>query len=347
MPATRSELLRLALLAGVVALVQMRLVILIFGPQYRLSVEAAQGVLRGEPHWRVYQSRLLGPWLVEAVSRLVGSFITAHVVCMVVLFAAAGFVVLWQLRRDHGASAPMLAGYLAFVVLVVCCFQRPWLYVWDCIDLLLFALFSAFVCRGLRWPAFAALYSVAIVNREGALFIALWLILDPLVRWLLDRRKTRSARLDHAPLLAGIVLLAAGVALVEWLRDRLLVREVGPELVGEVAGAGPRYHLMLADNLARLGEAVTSPSYAMSFLVPFALLAFVVFSVAVARRDPYTRGAAAVVHLALVAAIVVFGSLFETRIYLVLVPFAVLHARWGGSPRRAASNGYSSNPGKK
>jgi hypothetical protein len=238
-------------------------------------------------------------------------------------------IVIRQLRRDHGA-APALAGYLAFALLVVCCFQRPWLYIWDCVDLLVFTLFSAFVCRGYRWPAFAALYAVAIANREGALFIALWLILDPLVRFALDRREggPAPARLDRAPLVAGVVLLGAGAALVEWLRDRLLVREVGPALVGDVAGAGPRFHWMLPDNLERLAEAWTAPSYTMGFLVPAGLLAFAAFCVVVARRDPYARGAAAAIQLAMVGAMVLFGVLFETRIYLVLLPFAVFNVRW-------------------
>ena len=184
---TKSTGLRFALLAGIVALVQMRILVLMFGPQYKLSVDAAAGVLRGEPHWRVYQNRLLGPWLVQVASHVFDTFLDAHVFCSVVLLGVSGFVVLWQLSRIHADTGRTLAGYFAFALLVVCCFQRPWFYIWDCVDLLIFVLFNAFVVRQRSWRWFAALFAVAILNREGAYFIALWMIVDPLVRRVLDR----------------------------------------------------------------------------------------------------------------------------------------------------------------
>ena len=36
-----------------------------FGNDFQRSVQAEQGVLDGFPHWRVFQSRVLGPWIEE------------------------------------------------------------------------------------------------------------------------------------------------------------------------------------------------------------------------------------------------------------------------------------------
>jgi len=114
-----------AVLAGVVALVQFRILAFVFGPQYTRCIEAAQGVLRGEPHWRVYQNRLLGPWLVQGVGEIVGSFRLAHVLVAIVLLAASGYLVLVVLSRIHADPARVLARYFVFTFLVVGCFNTP------------------------------------------------------------------------------------------------------------------------------------------------------------------------------------------------------------------------------
>ena len=113
--------------------------------------------------------------------------------------------------------------------------------------------------------------------------------------------------------------------MVETLRSTLLVREIGPSIVGEVAGAGPRFHFMLSDNLDKLWTSLTSFNYVMSFLVPFGMAAFLVFAYRVARRDPGRNLANALVHALMLISMIVFGIIFETRIYLALVPFVVFN----------------------
>ena len=47
----------------VLSLAQWRHVVLFFDPW--LILQAEQGILDGYPHWRLFQSRVLGPWLEE------------------------------------------------------------------------------------------------------------------------------------------------------------------------------------------------------------------------------------------------------------------------------------------
>ena len=135
-------------LASAVALIQLRILHHELGSQYRLSVDAARGVIDGEPHWRVFQNRLLGPYLVRALEAVTGSFEQAHVLCTVALLAAAGYLVLRALDQQTGSVARTLAGYASFSLLVVFCFRRPWLYIWDFVDLVVFVLFNWFVAIG-------------------------------------------------------------------------------------------------------------------------------------------------------------------------------------------------------
>jgi hypothetical protein len=315
-----------AILALVVALVQFRMIVLAFGKRYPLSVEAAEGVLRGEPHWRVYQNRLLGPWLVEITSGFVGRFLDAHVLWTILLLTLAGFLVLRGAHAVYGRRERALVAYLAFVLLGLACFQPPWLYIWDFVDLCVFATFNLLVARRKDYRWFVALYLVAIFNRESAWYIALWMIVDPVARRLVDRRGGgKAGRLDLKMLGAGTVLLAAGVVLVEVLRDALLVREIGPTLVEQAGVAGPSFHWMLRDNLDKIVVSLTSFHYALSFLVPAFLVGFLAFCLVVARRDPRGRLALALVHIAMLGSMLAFGIVFETRLYLVLVPFVALN----------------------
>jgi hypothetical protein len=169
---------------------------------------------------------------------------------------------------------------------------------------------------------------LALANRESALYLALWMVLDPIVRWAIDRRS-----FDWRMAAVGTALLAFGFALIEWIRDAMLVREVGPALVGEVAGARSAFHWMLPENLRQLAEAAASLRFTMSFLVPAGLLAYLAFAARVAWRDPRGRLASAAVHALLLLSTVCFGIVFETRVYLALMPFVAFHVAGSGPER--------------
>ncbi len=54
---------------------------------------AARGVVIGQPHWRAYQNRLLGPYLIELLTWVFGSYRVSFLVFAGVLLYAAK--VLW------------------------------------------------------------------------------------------------------------------------------------------------------------------------------------------------------------------------------------------------------------
>lgn len=313
-------------LASVAALVLFRVIILVLGRSYTATVEAARGVLSGEPHWRVFQSRLLGPYLVKAVSNLFDTFLDAHVFCSVVLLALAGYLMLVRLTQRYKDPTRALLGYFVFLFLTVFCINGPWLYIWDLVDIVLFVLFCDFVACRRDYRYFVALFSVAIFNRQSAYYIALWMMIDPVVRLGLNRaRGLRDERFDYKMVASGVVLLGLGVALVEYLQSTLLVREVGPERFGQIDGAGPRFHFLLWDNLARLWQALTSLKFAMSFLVPLFIVAYLAFCAWVTWRNPRANLGLAAVHALLMLSTVVFVFAFETRVYLGLLPFVAFH----------------------
>lgn len=322
--------LRLPVLALCVALalLEARVIRQMFGTLYRLSVDAAAGVLAGTPHWRVFQSRQLGPRLVQATALVVGDFERAHVLCTVALLSAAAYLVYRSVLRRTGDAAKGLVSLLSFSLLTVFCLSRPWLYIWDFSGALLFVVFNDLVARERRPGAFALLFAVAIFNRESALFLAAWMVVDPLCRYAVDRLAGRApGPLDLRMMAAGGALLAAGGALVELLRDKLLVREIGPQIVGgPVPGAGPRFHYMVPDNLLALKVLARAPlDLSLHALVPLFWVAYLAFCALLAWRDPRRLLGVALMHAAMLASAFVVGLVFETRIYFELLPLVAVH----------------------
>ena len=54
--------------SAVCALFLVRVIVLFYQKDYGRAVDAARGVVTGHPHWRVYQSRVLGPWMVKLLA---------------------------------------------------------------------------------------------------------------------------------------------------------------------------------------------------------------------------------------------------------------------------------------
>jgi hypothetical protein len=157
------------------------------------------------------------------------------------------------------------------------------------------------------------------LNRDSALFIALWLVLDQLVRFYHEGQyELRSAPLDWRRMLAGAICIAIGLQTLELLKRNLLVQEVGPKrhpgaaslfvgiaLVKDFADPIPSIVFVLSFNVLNDGNGVGA---------------------CLVRRDPERYLALYLVELALMGSLFMFGVFSETRIYLVLIPFVVMPA---------------------
>jgi hypothetical protein len=314
-------------LAILLALAQFRLIVIVFGADYGRAIQAARGVVEGTPHWRVYQGRVLSPYTIEGLSAVFPGFSAAHVFFSIALLAIAGWLA-WRLGERlaarRGAVLALVGLHAVFALLLA----RPWLYAWDYVDVVVFLVFVDFVIQGRRWPWFAGLFAVGVLNHEVALFVALWMIADPVTRWALGRRGTIApAPFDRGMALAGAGCLVAGMTAVEGLRRALLVEEIGPKIfVDAPPDAGSAFHFRLGDNLRELGELFTRWDYGMPIVIPALLVLVVLVAVALAARDARRYAGLAVTHVALIGSLLAFGLLHETRIYVVLIPILVAGA---------------------
>lgn len=308
-----------AIFASAFALVQFRLIVFVFGPRYRQSVDAAHGVIDGFPHWRIFQSRLLGPALVAGVSKLGLGFLAAHVVVSIVLLAVAG-VCAWRLG-ERIAPGRGLAGLIAFHLAFAALLAQPWLYIWDYVDVVVFLLFFELVLAERSWPWLVALFAIGLVNHEIARFIPVYLVLEVLVRW----RRDRPAKLDWRPLAAGLGALALSIPIVEGLRSAFFIEAVGPKLFSDSPPEmGSVFYFALPSNAKTLAKALSSWDYALPWLVPVFLVVVAALSVRLLRGKSTTRIALGATMLLLLASLLAFGTLLETRIYVVFIPLVIL-----------------------
>ena len=297
-------------------------------------VTAAWGVVVGEPHWAEYQPRLLGPWLVRALSATgwfgagMNGFGRAFVALLLILTLAKSLILTHVSLRLHksvpSALARTLVAVAAFGILQV----PEWLYLWDHLDVIVFSLFlyGALAKRGILY--FCLLFVVAILNRQSGLFVALWLLADGL--W---RRNPATGRIEWMTSwrrsLVGAGLLVTGLGLIHceqtWLLVREVAREDNPAFVTEGA-----FHL--TRNLRTIGLHVLNPNWTLGFLPGLVVLVALAISIrALVKADDF-MSKQALLLIAMLSSVLLFGLVNETRVFTMFIPFAaLLPYRWSRS----------------
>jgi len=282
-------------------------------------VELSLGVTTGHPDWEYWQNRVLGPYIIKALTFGSLDYLKAHILFQIVTVAIAAFLC-WRLGKKYGGNDQ--SALLALTLFVMCFAlllsppEEPWLLSWDFLDIIVFTLFIDLVLSGMSLRWFIGLFAIAILNRDSAFFIALWLILDPLVRFLYQRRyKLPSASLDWRPMLAGVICIAAGFLTVELLRRNLLVEAYEP---------GSLIPTHLSYNIDFCMASLTHVTREFWLVIPIFLAMITSLWACLVRCDPRRYLALYLVELSFMASIFVFGLLFETRLYLALIPFVVM-----------------------
>jgi hypothetical protein len=293
-------------------------------PNYALVTEISLGVTTGHPLFKAWQSRVLGPYIIKALMFGSVDYVKAHFLFQIITVAVAAFLC-WRLGRKYGGSDQSALLALTMFVMCFALLLRPgYLYSWDFIDIIVFILFIDLVLSGMALPWFIVLFAIAIWNRQSAVFIALWLILDPLVRFFYQRQhKLPSPALDWRRMLAGVMCIAIGSLTLELLTRTLLVEATisgdSYSIVPPSADA-----LVLPQNIARLKDSLTHFDRYFAIAIPVFLATVTALGACVVRRNPQRYLALYLVELSFIASIFVIGNLIETRHYLALIPFVVM-----------------------
>jgi hypothetical protein len=302
-----------AIASAVLALVQARMIYSVLGKAYPENVKASFGVVLGQPHWRIYQSRVLGPYLVDSLRHVFPGPVSAFAFVGLLALFVAGLLACRVGNRvggECGAWRALAMTHAVFAFLLA----YPWLFIWDYLDLVVFFTFLVLVIEERPTGWFAALCLLGMLNHEIAIVIAMWLVVDGLMK----RSWVRAA--------VGAGCAAAGLVTIELLRSALLVEEIGPKIFLDAPKThGSSFFIAVPSNLHDLRVVMTHWDYGLSCLT----VAFVIAVPAVAwwllKREHAWRSYV-IANVLMLGSLVTFGRMLESRIYVVLIPMLALSA---------------------
>jgi len=296
-----------------------------FSSNFGNQVAAAQGVVQGLPHWRIYQSRILGPFFIETLSKLFNlSFGKAYVLGILVLLVLFFGLILIMAKQYWKSTAIALGIATGAWTLLAVIMQGFWIYPWDFFDLIIFTLLVWAILHSKPLWIISAIIALEIPNREVALVICVWLIIDAFFNLKKSEYGLRGLSIKFEPfqLFIALILLGLGYGLIEFLRSSLLIREVGPEIFPDLKAGAQSFQFQLLTNLEEMMFFLTHPFYKYSVfnVIIFGIPALIIVSILSQSRE--------VVRLSFLYLIIwflnfIFGLIYETRVWICFIPYLV------------------------
>ena len=278
--------------------------------------EISNGIISGHPLSIANQNRLLSPYAILMISSLGMSYETAWRLFIAILVLLQSLLVAEILLRESRSGTKAIVGLVVFMFLFLLLPNRLFLS-WDGIDIVVFTLFAYAVLNRFGIIFYSALFFVEIFNRESALYISAYLILDafhlsiaPFSIKLKDKSKT----------LLGVTLCSLGAGYTKLIREALFVQPTskGTDEAHRALGNHTEYLLFNLQSLFLPN--LTDTSWIFSVIVFGAVVFF--WSKIYTFRDEELKCFA--MYLVLLLGILVFGVFSETRILIILLPFGYL-----------------------
>jgi hypothetical protein len=315
----------LAIVAAISAVEAAILERLLFRPAGSLDfvVESVRGILNGTPVYKAWQQRLLGPLVVAGLDLVTGETARSLLLVRAGTLVVANLLLYRVVRARGGGAASACAAVAAFAIARVISVYRLE-YPWDGIDAILFVIAGDWAARDRRLASLGPVLLVGLLNHETVLYLPLWALLAPL---------EPRARRETATALATAVVLGAIIVAVRHLAYR--GQPVLPGQVFEPTTPFLSNPLHVAHNARALFEwnwrPGGRPAVSIALFASTALLGWSAARPATRRLALWSFG--------VLATIVCFGFVNETRLYLPLIAFAIAYA-W---PPRAARAQFTSS----
>ncbi|MGA8145984.1 MAG: hypothetical protein WB870_00220 [Gallionellaceae bacterium] len=284
---------------------------------FEASLQASQGVLDGLPRWRIYQSRVLGPYLVKWIGQLFGlpppmAYLSFIASCLLITKL---IVVRFGLMCTNGVVSTLLmlvSGSLLFSVLL----NDPWLYPWDMTGLVISTIFVVMVLRGVNWPWFIPLVAIAFLNRESGIFICVWMVAQG---WF-GYKNGEGRKPSIGMMVAGGAAALIGLAMIELLRNILLVQEFDPAS-GPITSNASWFILQIENNFWGLVASLTFNSLRLPVILYIIPLAGITAAVFIGIRGYPAYTALCLAFGVNLMFIFLFGIVRESRVMIDIIPF--------------------------
>jgi len=311
------------------AAAQLRGILLVFGPRTNNHIAAVQGIVQGLPHWRIYQSRVLGPFFVEAMRSLTGlTFGQAYLLAMFILLLVFFLVLILTARCLWNSTIAALATAVAAMAFNSILMQGLWLYPWDYIDLTVFTLLMWAILASKSVWLIGSILAFEIFNREVVIILSIWLTIDAIFKLMPAETKwpKLKVQIHWGQFFIALGLLAIGCIVVEVLRNVLLIREIGPEIFSDVnvKESGSFFNVQLLKNLRDLCFSFTHPVHKLHIAFNILMLGIPLLALCAICHKHIGVIRVGLLYLMLWGCTVTFGIIYEMRVWVSFVPFLVL-----------------------
>jgi len=283
-------------------------------PHLKNLIGTTVRTIQGKPDWLAHQNRLLGPYLVLLISKLNVSFSIAWMIFTGSWLAIESVLLFYVLRRQDQTPIESIKFVIIFWFFFLM-LQDFWLYTWDGIDLIIFTLFAYGIIKEKSTAFHLALFSVAIFNRESALFIATYIIVSA---FKFTATPPSLKLVDRSRILLGGVLLVGGTAYIQYIRHLLFVStwDGRPDAEHQLVGN----HFLLLENLRSIFV-----DYFSSGALPIFVIVVLAIAFFLSRIRSFQDGELKCLLMLLFILLntMVFGLFKETRLFFILLPFAL------------------------
>lgn len=280
--------------------------------------QAGADVLAGKPVLIAFQNRLLASAFQASIERMLAidaalSFKISLMAALTVMNAAALAVLSRVMERARAASV-----FAAFTATWLLMNDDLAIYVWDVFDLLAFIVLYGLIIARARQRWFWLLFAIAVLNRESALFIGVWLMIAAIVP-VPGQPVWRAVRIHWGDALGGLAMVATAAAVTVGLRKALVV---APQRIGPTAIDGVGSHMNLMQNLRDLQRpGLETDAVVVVFLITMTVVGTHALFRLILRGQSRLEDRMALFLLAMTVANIVAGLVYETRIYFIFAPF--------------------------
>lgn len=295
------------LIVSAISLMVYQIIRQLYDPYWQELADSTFRVLAGKPDWLAYQNRLLAPFLVSIIASFGISQVSALKIFVLFMVVGQNVLLFLLFSTSKEASRNAIFAVLAYTILFLFV-QEYRLYPWDYADIFLFTFFVWGVFERKSLLFFVLLFFVAILNRESALFISLYMALDAfeIDGKLILKSKTK--------LITGIALTIAGILFVIAIREFLFISQPGGFNDSKHELIGNHFNLLKNLNALFVGNIA-------SFQILNSL--FLLGSMGYVLTFLKHKWKAVFIYLVLLLNILIFGVVNESRLYGILLPFLI------------------------
>ena len=245
--------------------------------------------ITGHAWWRAFQNRLLAGFIVDNISN---NIVLAYQIFIFFSLLAMNFLT-YYLYKD---ILPVIA--LAFMFLGLQ--GARFLYGWDFLDLIILTTLLILIDKKVNIWGYMILFAVAIFNRESALFIPAWLIIDHFKR---------------KEMWYGFIMLISGYVIINLLRD-MFVTSIYPSIGLDESHRDIGNSILFAKNIQYFFRHYDSWNMGDFAYIPALMISSVLLCWNANKKILLLTGF-------IILQILIFGCIHETRVWFITIPFII------------------------